>query len=126
MTSTGEFEQERSELARLLDAGIFNRAPNLALVLNYVCSKYFERVGDQIKEYNIAVEALGRPAEFDPRADSIVRVEAHRLRKRLKEYYEVEGAGHAVQIEIPSGQYAPRFVFLNPAPAGAAAVEPPL
>ena len=125
MTSTGEFEQERSELASLLDSGIFNRAPNLALVLNYVCSKHFEGVADLIKEYNIAVEALGRPAEFDPRADSIVRVEAHRLRKRLKEYYEVEGAGHAVQIEIPAGQYAPRFVFLNPALPETPAVEPP-
>jgi Malectin domain len=111
MTSTGEFEQERSELETILNSGIFNRAPNLAMLLNYVCSKYFEHGAEQIKEYNIAVEALGRPAEFDPRADSIVRVEAHRLRKRLKQYYEMEGAGHRVQIDIPSGQYAPRFLI---------------
>jgi hypothetical protein len=122
MTSTGEFEQERSELETILSSGIFNRAPNLALLLNYVCAKYFEHVAEQIKEYNIAVEALGRPPEFDPRSDSIVRVEAHRLRKRLKQYYEAEGAGHLVQIEIPAGQYAPRFQFQSPAqpeePAG--------
>jgi len=123
MELTGEFAQERLELEQVLNSGIFNRAPNLALVLNYICSKYFEQAADQIKEYNIAVEALSRPPEFDPRADSIVRVEAHRLRKRLKEYYAAEGADHCVQIEIPPGQYAPCFLFQNPARAAAAAIE---
>ena len=79
-------------------------------MLTYVCAKYFEGAGEQIKEYNIAVEALGRPADFDQKRDSIVRVEAHRLRKRLREYYEADGADHAIRIEIPPGQYAPRFL----------------
>src|SRR5438270_13351967 len=114
MASVDEFARERSELASVLNSGIFNRAPNLALVLRYVCSEYFKHGAEQLKEYNIAVEGLGRPPEFDPRADSIVRVEAHLLRKRLKEYYGTEGSGHSVQIEIPSGQYAPRFVHLDP------------
>src|SRR5207245_11182058 len=60
---------------------------------------------------NIAVEAFGRPAEFDKRRDSIVRVEAHRLRKRLIQFYEQEaGADHEVRIDIPPGQYAPVFI----------------
>jgi hypothetical protein len=111
MQPTTDTAPERLELAALLASGIFGRAPNLALVLNYICTKYFEGTAEQIKEYNIAVEALGRPADFDQRSDSIVRVEAHRLRKRLREYYEGNGATHAVQIEIPPGQYAPRFIF---------------
>ena len=111
MQPTTDFEPERLELAALLTSGIFGRAPNLALVLNYTCARYFDGAAEQIKEYNIAVEALGRPANFDQRSDSIVRVEAHRLRKRLREYYEGEGANHAIQIEIPPGQYAPRFVY---------------
>ncbi|MBA4182334.1 MAG: hypothetical protein C0506_17260, partial [Anaerolinea sp.] len=61
-------------------------------------------------EYNIAVEALNRPPDFDQKKDSIVRVEAHRLRKRLKDYYLSEGAGRNLRIEIPSGSYAPVFV----------------
>jgi hypothetical protein len=126
MTSTGEFEQERSELESILNSGIFNRAPNLALLLNYVCLKYFEHGAEQIKEYNIAVEALGRPVEFDPRADSIVRVEAHRLRKRLKQYYEADGATHSLQIEIPAGQYAPRFLVQHPLPVAPPLVEEPI
>jgi Malectin domain len=114
MQPTTGLQPEKLELDSLLASGIFNRAPNLALVLKYICSKYFEGGADQIKEYNIAVEALGRGPDFDQRGDSIVRVEAHRLRKRLREYYEGEGAGHAVQIEIPPGQYAPRFIFREP------------
>ena len=110
MHSTMEFEQEKREFQTLLASGIFDRAPNLALVLTYVCEKYFEGTAEQIKEYNIAVEALGRPAIFNQKRDSIVRVEAHRLRKRLREYYESEGAGHTVRIDIPPGQYAPTFV----------------
>jgi Malectin domain len=101
---------EKQELEAVLSSGIFDRAPNLEQLLTYVCVKYFEGAASQIKEYSIAVDALGRPAEFDQKRDSIVRVEAHRLRKRLRDYYEGEGALHAVRIEIPPGQYAPRFV----------------
>ena len=79
-------------------------------MLTYVCAKYFEGAAEQIKEYNIAVDALGRPAQFDQKRDSIVRVEAHRLRKRLREYYEADGADHVIRIDIPPGQYAPRFL----------------
>jgi Malectin domain len=103
-------EQEKRELEAVLASGIFTRAPNLAHLLSYICGKHFEGADDQLKEYTIAVEALRRPAEFDPKQDSIVRVEAHRLRKRLREYYEADGAAHAVQIVVPSGQYAPKFV----------------
>lgn len=110
MHAAADFGQERLELEATMASGIFHRAPNLALVLKYVCAKYFEGSAEQIKEYNIAVEALGRPADFDQKRDSIVRVEAHRLRKRLREYYEAEGADHALRIDIPPGQYAPRFL----------------
>src|SRR4051794_30918487 len=114
MQATADFRQERQELDTILASGILNRAPNLAHLLTYVCARYFEGAGDQIKEYNIAVEALGRPADFDQKRDSIVRVEAHRLRKRLREYYEADGADHAIRIEIPPGQYAPLFLASGP------------
>jgi Malectin domain len=109
-----DFVEERTELQSVLASGILDRAPNLALVLTYICEKYFEGQPEHIKEYNVAVEALGRPAEFDPKRNSIVRVEAYRLRKRLREYYEAEGTNHSVWIDIPSGQYAPQFVRQPP------------
>src|SRR5258708_39410898 len=110
MQAAADFRQERHELDTILASGILTRDPNLAQLLTYVCAKYFEGTAEQIKEYNIAVEALGRPADFDQKRDSIVRVEAHRLRKRLREYYEADGADHSIRIDIPPGQYAPRFL----------------
>jgi hypothetical protein len=110
MSVAVDLDQSKAELEALIASGIFAKAPSLALLLDYVCTKYFEGNACQVKEYNIAVEALGRPASFDPRQDSIVRVEAFRLRKRLKQYYEEEGAHRPLRIVIPSGQYVPQFV----------------
>src|SRR6266568_2487652 len=110
MHTAAGYRQERDELDAILASGILNRAPNLEHLLTYVCARYFEGASEQIKEYNIAVEALGRPADFDQKRDSIVRVEAHRLRKRLRAYYEADGADHPIRIDIPPGQYAPRFL----------------
>jgi hypothetical protein len=114
MPSTVGLREEKAELEAVFASGVFSRAPGLAQMLNYVCTKYFEGQADQIKEYNIAVEALGRPADFDQKRDSIVRVEAHRLRKRLSEYYDRHGASHRMRIVLPSGQYVPQFLIAEP------------
>ena len=116
MLEIAEYRDERAELQALLDSGIFHRAPHLHSFLKYVCERYFQGEADQIKEYTIGVEALRRAPDFDPKRDSIVRVEAHRLRKRLDEYYLREGASRRIQIVIPNGQYIPHFLFRN-APA---------
>ena len=107
-------EREKQELESLLASGIFSRAPGLAHLLSYVCQKHFAGEEGGIKEYNLAVEALGRPADFDQKKDSIVRVEIYRLRKRLQEYYAKEGEAHAVHISIPPGQYTPKFTVREP------------
>lgn len=125
------FAAERAELKAILASEAFQRAPTLAQLLSYICEKCFAGQQNLIKEYNIAVEALGRPPEFDQKRDSIVRVEAHRLRKRLKEYYDSEGKGHMVRIELPLGGYVPVFHRREPegegetSPAGAAAEATP-
>ncbi len=129
MSIATAFEKEKLELEAVLASGIFSRAPNLAELLRYICQKYFEGAAEEIKEYNIAVEAFGRPPEFDQKKDSIVRVEAHRLRKRLKEYYAGQGSDHSVRIEIPSGQYTPSFIFTaepSELPTGLLTSEAPL
>jgi hypothetical protein len=121
MQATAQSQLQRAELDAVLGSGIFHRAPNLSKFLTYVCERYFEGAGSQIKEYNIAVEALGRPPDFDQKKDSIVRVEAHRLRKRLAEYYANAGSCHPIQIVIPNGQYAPQFIETTH--AGTSALE---
>jgi hypothetical protein len=67
------------------------------------------RGSHQIKEYSVGVEVFHRGASFDQDSDSIVRVEANRLRKRLAAYYAGEGASHRLHITIPLGQYVPEF-----------------
>lgn len=104
------FAAERAELQAVLDSGIFARSPNLQKFLVFVCEKYFSGAVDEVKEYLVAVEALGRPPDFDQKRDSIVRVEAYRLRKRLDEYYRGPGSAHALRIQLASGSYVPQFV----------------
>lgn len=103
-------EEARAEVESVLKSAAFARSPRLARLLQYLCAKYFAGESDQIKEYHIAVEVLDRPETFDPAQDAIARVEVHRLRKRLREYYETEGADHHLRIVIAIGQYAPSFV----------------
>ncbi|HEX4166853.1 MAG TPA: malectin domain-containing carbohydrate-binding protein, partial [Bryobacteraceae bacterium] len=102
---------QRAEIELVLQSGLFAKAPRLEKFFQYICERHLDGEADQIKEYSIATEALGRDSEFDPKTDSIVRVEAHRLRKRLEAFYQGEGAGHAVHISIPNGQYRPQFSF---------------
>lgn len=98
-----------AELERLLASDAFRNAPQLAAFLTYVVErKLAGRAGD-LKGYTIAVEALGRPADFDPQSDPIVRVEAGRLRRAMAMYYAEEGAGNPIRIMIPVGAYVPTF-----------------
>lgn len=103
-------DQVRAELSAVLASDLFARAPSLAQFLVYICEKALAGEASQIKEYSIAVEALGRQPNFDQKEDAIVRVEAHRLRKRLKQYYESAGAERELRIFIPPGQYVPAFI----------------
>jgi hypothetical protein len=103
-------EAERAEVDDVLSSGVFGRTNNPTRLLTFVCEKYFEGAIDEIKEYSIAVHALGRPESFDPQVDTIVRVTAHALRKRLEDYYRSVGAEHAVHICLPPGHYVPKFI----------------
>lgn len=105
---------ERAELDWLLESGALGRSANLIKVLRYVCEETAAGRGEQIKEYSIAVEALGRRENFDPQTDTIVRVTFHTLRKRLQDIYETgEGMSHAVRVVIPAGRYAAQFVHVQ-------------
>src|ERR1039457_3218959 len=110
MLVAGSFLEERKEVEAVLQSGALRRAPGLEQLFVYITTKYFEGMADDLKEYTVAVNAFGRPADFDQKRDSIVRVQAHRLRERLAEYYQNEGADHGIHITIPNGQYAPRFI----------------
>ena len=101
---------EHQALEAVLSSQLFLRSKSLPKLLQFICTKYFEGQADEIKEYSIAVEALGRPPDFDPKKDAIVRVEMHRLRKRLRDYYLDEGENAPIQIVLGEKGYVPEFV----------------
>jgi beta-glucanase (GH16 family) len=83
----------------------------LVRFLFYICNKYFEGQTDDIREYSIAVEALGRrESNFDSHVDPIVRVTARSLRKKLRELYKTDWRDHPLQIVLPLGHYVPQFL----------------
>lgn len=112
------FEEERRELESVLAHPEFSRSASLVRFLSFICAKYFDGQADDIREYTIAVEALGRKdTTFDSNVDPIVRVTARALRKKLREFYSSDGSGHPLQIVLPLGHYVPQFV--RPGQAGA-------
>jgi len=118
-------ELERAELQAVLRSPLFLRSPTLAHLLSYLCEKKFAGESDQIKEYSVALDVFSRRDSFDQDTDSIVRVQANRLRKRLAEYYSGEGASHGVRITIPVGQYVPVFEQKAAPEISSAAAEGP-
>ena len=109
--SSLDFAEEKEELERVLNHPEISRSANLVRFLTFICDKYFEGKTGEIREYSIALEALGRRgSDFDPHSDPIVRVTARTLRKKLGEFYENEGKNHLLQIELPLGHYIPQFV----------------
>jgi len=100
---------ERAELETVLAA--LARKPRLVALLRYLAEKAFQGKIDEINEYNIAIEVFGRSeTSFESSKDAIARVEAHRLRKMLKDYYQAEGKEHAIEISLPAGSYVPAFI----------------
>ena len=107
-------DAERAALRAALESRTFQARPRLAHLLRYICEQYFEGETDAIKEYSIATEVFRRPESFDQATDSIVRVEVFRLRKKLREFYEGEGADQPIEIVIAPGHYRPEFVDRAP------------
>ncbi|MGI8962165.1 MAG: hypothetical protein ACR2IV_20885 [Bryobacteraceae bacterium] len=105
-----KLEALRGALAAVLTSKTFSKTPRLTALLDYLCVRYLHGDAESIKEYNIATDVFGRTADFDQGSDAIVRVEMHRLRKKLKEFYAGEGAEQAIEIVIQSGHYLPEFV----------------
>jgi hypothetical protein len=96
-------------LDRVMRSNAFGSSESLQRILKFLVEKSLTDSAGDIKEYSIATEALGRPQDFDPRADNIVRMQMQRLRRKLDEYYNEEGAKDPVRIVIPHGHYNPEF-----------------
>lgn len=99
----------RSELEKVLQSEGLQRSPQLQRFLRYLVEETLSGRSERIKEYVIGTEVFGRPADYDPQLDSLVRVEAHRLRSVLEQYYQGEGASDDIYIGLKKGSYIPHF-----------------
>ena len=101
----------REQLDRILKSGPFHQSPRRQRFLEYIIHETLAGRGERLKGYNIAREVFDRPETFDANVDPIVRMEAARLRDRLREYYATDGQNDPVRIDLPKGNYAPRTEF---------------
>jgi Tol biopolymer transport system component len=108
-TATPAPELVRTQLARMLASRTFANAPSLSRFLAHIVEHTLQGHVDGLKEYAVGVDVFDRGPSFDPKTDTIVRVQARRLRAKVDEYYETEGRDDAVLITLEKGHYAPEF-----------------
>jgi adenylate cyclase len=101
--------QVRAELERVLSSAEFAGSDRHRCFLSYIVEETLAGRASRLKAYNIATAAFNRGADFDPQQDSIVRIEAGRLRRALDHFYLTDGRDHEIQIVVPKGSYVPQF-----------------
>ena len=101
--------EKHNELKRVLESKYFAKAPKRRRFLEFTCGQVFLGEDSKLNEYLIGVEVYERGQDFDPQKDPIVRVQAHEIRRALKNYYQDEGKNSLVRVELNPGNYAPIF-----------------
>ena len=104
-------EEKLAQLERILNGRTLHGSENLKAFLRFVVEKTVENGAGGLKEYVIATEVFGRNSDYNSRIDSVVRVQASRLRAKLHDYYATEGKSDQVVIDLPKGHYAPTFSY---------------
>jgi hypothetical protein len=102
-------EQYLAQIDKLVNSHALHGSESLCKLLRYLAKHALDHPGSPIKEYQIATEVFGRSTGFDPQLDSMVRVQAGRLRVKLAEYYNSDGEADAVAVELPRGTYVLSF-----------------
>ena len=100
-----------SQLEKILASPSFIHSDRMVRFLRFTVEQTTQGHANALKESVLGMEVFDRPSSFDPRTDTIVRVEARRLRSKLKEYYEGDGRGDPVRIDFPKGSYVPTFLL---------------
>jgi hypothetical protein len=105
-----ERSQIQGQIEKLASSHVLHGSESLCKLLRYIAKHALDHPGAPLKEYQIATEVFGRQDNFDPQVDSMVRVQAGRLRAKLTEYYNGDGASDdPVLVELPKGTYVLSF-----------------
>src|SRR5438552_11723794 len=100
---------ENDQLERILKSAPLVSSPSLSRFLRYIVEETLAGRSGNIREFTLGVHVFDRGEDFNPRLDPIVRVQARNLRARVAKYYERQGAGDPIYIELPKGTYVPIF-----------------
>jgi dipeptidyl aminopeptidase/acylaminoacyl peptidase len=103
-------EAIRIQVEKILTSQGFVHSDRISRFLRFVVEQTIQGQADGLKESVIGMEVFDKNSSFDPRTDTIVRVEARRLRSKLSQYYEKEGLADPVVIDLPKGSYVPVFL----------------
>ena len=98
-------EQFFQQIDNIIKSHSLRGSESLCKLLQYLAKQSLYHPEAPLKEYQIATEVYGRPADFDPQSDSTIRVQAGRLRLKLAEYYAGEGVADPFLVKIPKGSY---------------------
>jgi len=123
-----EKDARLEQVHKLVNSHVLRGSESLCKLLQYLAHHVLHHPGVSIKEYQIATEVFGRPADFDPHLDATIRVQAGRLRSKLAEFYASEGAEDPILVEMPKGNYTLSFHVRLQDPTrnhASAAHEPP-
>ncbi|MEO0915993.1 MAG: transmembrane adenylate cyclase, partial [Pseudomonadota bacterium] len=99
----------QQQLERILSSSQFVDTTRLARFLKYLVDQTLAGNDDALKGYSIGLDVFDKPDDFDPAIDTIVRVQASKLRSRLDLYYATDGAEDPLRILVPKGSYVPVF-----------------
>ena len=106
-------ESIHHHLQQVLASPLFRNAGRQTDFLRYVAEQALGEAKGSLKEFSIAMPVYNRRSDYDPKVDPIVRVEASRLRARLRDYYDL-APDSLIRIELPKGSYMPQFVLRQP------------
>ena len=98
-------EATYAQVERVLNSATFRNAEVLRRLLRFLADKAIAGEADQLKEYTIGIDVLGKPESYDPRQDSVVRIQVRRLRQKLAEYYQDEGKNDSIVLDVPKGHF---------------------
>jgi hypothetical protein len=102
------------QIARILHSDELHGSEVLRRLLRFLADKSASGEADDLKEYSVAIDGLGKPATYDPRYNSAVRIQVGRLRQKLADYYRGEGQNDPILIDVPKGRFKLKITYREP------------
>src|SRR5712691_11848789 len=104
-----ELDRSRIQIQRIVASKAFKTSEVHRNLLNYLAEKSLGGEAQNLKEYTVGLDVFGKPASYDPRQESVVRMHVGRLRQKLAEYYRTEGLEDPIVVNLPKGGFTLTF-----------------